>query len=264
MGNIALTFRGNTVNYFVEDGLYNTEDVPLPAPDSNVIISDITGTCSTEGPCYSVEDPKFPDVSASYGDSAVVVWHQKYSSALPIDLDVMGDFLTYSGEPGACGFTDVPAGYWAEDFICKIYDAGITGGCSQSPLKYCPEGPVTRAQMAVFLGRGIHGSDFAPPAASGIFSDVPTTYWASKWIEQFYSDGITGGCGTGPLRYCPESLVTRAQMAVFLLRSKYGSSYNPPAASGIFADVPVSYWAAAWIEQLYTEGITGGCGSSPF
>lgn len=128
---------------------------------------------------------------------------------------------------------------------------------------YCPEDPVTRAQMAVFLGRGIHGSEFTPPSASGIFEDVPVNYWAAKWIEQFYSDGITGGCGTNPLRYCPEDLVTRAQMAVFLLRSKHGSSYTPPAASGIFADVPVTYWAANWIEQLYNEGITGGCASGP-
>jgi hypothetical protein len=51
-------------------------------------------------------------------------------------------------------------------------------------------------------------------------------------------------------------------MAVFLLRSKYGSAYIPPAvgASTDFSDVQPGYWAAAWIKQLVAEGITTGCG----
>jgi hypothetical protein len=123
--------------------------------------------------------------------------------------------------------------------------------------------PVTRAQMAVILGQGIHGSNFTPPAATGIFDDVSVNDWGANWIEQFYKDGITGGCGTNPLRYCPSSPVTRAEMAVFLLRAKHGSNYIPPAATGIFDDVPVGSFAADWIEELYNEGITGGCGTSP-
>jgi S-layer homology domain len=160
-------------------------------------------------------------------------------------------------------FVDVPKGYWAYEAIYKIYDAGITKGCSQTPLKYCPEGTVTRTQMAVFLGRAKHGSSFTPPSATGIFSDVPVSYWAADWIEQFYNDGITSGCGTDPPRYCPYNSVTRTQMAVFLLRVKHGGSYTPPPATGIFADVPLSHWAVDWIEQLYKEGITTGCGTGP-
>ena len=38
-----------------------------------------------------------------------------------------------------------------ETFIDRLYEAGITGGCLTSPLQYCPEGTVTRAQMAIFL-----------------------------------------------------------------------------------------------------------------
>jgi len=166
-------------------------------------------------------------------------------------------------EVGLSVFADVPPGYWAEEFIYKIYNAGITAGCSQNPLRYCPENRVTRAQMAIFIGRGKYGSSFTPPPATGIFGDVPVSYWAADWIEQFYNDGITSGCGQNPLRYCPESSVTRAQMAVFLLRAKHGSSYTPPPASGIFADVPVTYWVADWIEQLYQEGITAGCAQNP-
>ena len=54
--------------------------------------------------------------------------------------------------------------------------------------------------------------------------------------------------------------ITRAQMAVFLLRAKHNGGYVPPAATGnVFFDVHVNDFAADWIEQLYAEGITGGC-----
>jgi hypothetical protein len=159
-------------------------------------------------------------------------------------------------------FADVAANHWAWTFIERLYRAGITGGCSVSPLRYCPDAAVTRAEMAVFLLRGIHGSSYVPPAAGGGtgFADVPPGHWAAAWIKQLAAEGITGGCGSG--NYCPQAPVTRAEMAVFLLRSKYGSAYIPPAvgASTDFSDVQPGYWAAAWIKQLVAEGITTGCG----
>jgi parallel beta-helix repeat protein len=168
------------------------------------------------------------------------------------------------------GFADVPPGYWAEDAIYKIYNAGITKGCSQDPLMYCPTKTVYRDQMAVFLGRATHDSNFTPPDATGIFADVPTWYWAANWIEQFYADGLTNGCKVDPhglqsptIYYCPKYPVTRTTMAIFLLRAKHGGNYKPPPATGIFGDVGVNYWAAAWIEQLYKEGITKGCKQNP-
>ena len=162
-------------------------------------------------------------------------------------------------------FSDVPTNYWAWTYIESLYSSGITQGCATDPLRYCPENSVSRAQMAVFLERGLHGAGFVPPPASGtVFVDVPVSYWAASWIEEVYWDGITVGCTIPPpLTYCPENSVTRAQMAVFLLKSMYGRYYLPPAASGIFADVPLSHWATPWIEQLYAEGITTGCLSYP-
>jgi serine protease len=163
-------------------------------------------------------------------------------------------------------FADVPIDYWAWDFIELLYTAGITGGCGVTPFNYCPEATVTRAQMAVFLLRGIHGASYAPPgvgAGTG-FGDVPAAYWAAAFIKQLAAEGITSGCGGG--NYCPEQPVTRAQMAVFLLRSKHGPSYSPPgvgAGTG-FGDVPPDYWAAAWIKQLVMEGITSGCGGGNY
>jgi predicted outer membrane repeat protein len=159
-------------------------------------------------------------------------------------------------------FADVPTTYWANTFIERLYNNGITGGCSASPLMYCPEATVTRAQMAVFLLVAEHGTGYTPPPASGLFNDVPASNGFAKWIEQLYNEGITGGCGGG--NYCPNAPVTREQMAVFLMVAKYGSGYNPPAASGVFADVPADNGFAPWIEALYAEGITGGCGGGDY
>ena len=163
-------------------------------------------------------------------------------------------------------FADVPVSDMAWHSIESIYSTGITGGCGVSPLLYCPTAEVTRAQMAVFLERGIHGSSYNPVATESVtgFGDVQSTYWAAIWIQQLAKEGITSGCGFG--NYCPESPVTRAEMAIFLLRSKYGVSYSPPAVVGNtgFLDVDVTYWASAWIKQLAAEGITSGCGSGNY
>jgi hypothetical protein len=184
-----------------------------------------------------------------------------------------GTFLNQSGTWTAQApvlptprYEDVPFSYWAHSFIERLSNASITGGCNTSPPRYCPEQAVTRAQMAVFLLRGIHGSAYTPPAVGGTtgFGDVPPDYWAAAFIKQLAAEGITTGCGNG--NYCPEHPVTRAQMAVFLLRSKHGASYSPPGV-GVgtgFGDVPSDYWAATWIKQLVTEVITTGCGSGNY
>jgi uncharacterized protein YjiK len=162
-------------------------------------------------------------------------------------------------------FTDVPLDYWAWSYVERIYEAGITSGCKSSPMMYCPSTTVTRDQMAVFLLKGKHGSSYVPPAATGMFADVPQDHWAAAWIEELAKEGITSGCSVTPQAswYCPGTEVTRDQMAVFLLKAKHGSGYMPPAATGDFADVPQSYWAAAWIEQLAAEGVTSGCATNP-
>ena len=95
-----------------------------------------------------------------------------------------------------------------------------------------------------------------------MFNDVGASDFAASFIEQLAADGITAGCGGG--NYCPNATITRDQMAVFLLRAKYGSGYTPPPATGIFNDVPPGRFAADWIEQLAAEGITAGCGNGNY
>lgn len=157
-------------------------------------------------------------------------------------------------------FSDVPDGSFASEFIYGLAGAGITGGCS--PTAFCPADNVTRAQIAVFIELGIHGRSFTPPPATGIFTDVTPSSFAAAFIEQLFHDGIAAGCGGGA--FCPGADVTRAQMAVFLVKAVHGQGFVPPAATGIFSDVPPSAFAAAFIEQLFHDGITGGCSPTTF
>lgn len=197
-------------------------------------------------------------------------WLNEFGYPVIADLDASGRPQIIINSPdgyvyglGYGGrFDDVGRNHWAFSFIETLAASAITSGCAGD--NYCPENPVTRAQMAVFLERGIRGSDYVPPAASGtIFADVSASDFAAGFVEQLFVDGITGGCGGG--NYCPNADVTRAQMAVFLLRAKYGSAYKPPTPTGTeFGDVDLSYWAVAWIEQLAAEEITGGCGNGDY
>jgi parallel beta-helix repeat protein/predicted outer membrane repeat protein len=166
---------------------------------------------------------------------------------------------SYSVRPQT--FADVPMGYWAWNFIERLSLEGITGGCGGG--NYCPTNPVTRAQMAVFLLKAMYGAAYVPADATGtVFNDVPADNIFAKWIEQLAAEGITGGCGGG--NYCPNTPVSREQMAVFLLVAEHGTGYTPPAATGVFNDIPADYPFAPWIEALAAEGITGGCGGGNF
>jgi IPT/TIG domain/S-layer homology domain len=119
--------------------------------------------------------------------------------------------------PPACTalFEDVPCPSTFADWIEEMAVEGITGGCGGSD--FCPQTPVRRDQMAVFLLKAEHGFHYVPPACAGIFADVPCPSTFANWIEQLSHEGITGGCGGG--NYCPASSSTRGQMAVFLVKT---------------------------------------------
>jgi hypothetical protein len=160
-------------------------------------------------------------------------------------------------------FLDVPQENPFHDDIEKIFRAGVTAGCSSG--NYCPAASVNRAQMAIFLLKAKFGSSYPVPPATGMFSDVPAQSPFAPWIEDLYNRGITSGCAGNPLRYCPSAAITRAQMAVFLLRTEEGNAYQPPPATGtMFGDVPAGHVFAAWIEELARRGITSGCGGGNF
>ena len=112
-------------------------------------------------------------------------------------------------------FADVPADRWWAGHVELLAQIGVTAGCRTAPLRYCPERPVTRAEMATFLARAFN----LQPGQPAGFGDVDEGSTHAAGINAIAAAGITAGCGTAPLRYCPERPVTRAEMATFLARA---------------------------------------------
>jgi hypothetical protein len=96
------------------------------------------------------------------------------------------------------------------------------------------------------------------------FADVPFDHPYHDDIEALYQAGYTAGCDTNPLRYCPEATMNRAESAVFVERGIHSTVYDPPTpALQVFADLPLDAWAANWVDGLWQDKYTAGCGTNP-
>jgi hypothetical protein len=171
---------------------------PFFAYVENVYEAGVTGGCNANPLMYCPSNP------VTRQQMAVFLLKAKHGSSFA---------------PPACvgTFTDVPCSSQYAPWIEELAAEGITGGCGDGST-YCPLDPVTRQQMAVFLLKAEHGSAYAPPAcSSNPFPDVTCPSAYANWIKQLVAEAITGGCAGGD--YCPASPVTRAQMAVFLVKT---------------------------------------------
>src|SRR3954452_13863973 len=107
-------------------------------------------------------------------------------------------------------FADVPCSNPYAPWINELARRGVTAGCGGG--NYCPATAVTRAQMAVFL---LATQGVSPPACTTpVFADVPCSSPFAPYINELVRRGVTAGCGNG--NYCPNDIVNRDQMAIFL------------------------------------------------
>ena len=116
-------------------------------------------------------------------------------------------------------FADVKNSDWWMPYVERLYDLGITKGCKRSPLRYCPDDTVSRAQMASFLVRAFR----LQRAPSANFADTRGNHHEEN-IDALFAVGITVGCKQRPARFCPDRPATRAHMATFLNRGLINSS----------------------------------------
>ena len=140
-----------------------------------------------------------------------------------------------------------------EDEINRIASAGITLGCDKARRLYCPDKPVTRAQMAAFLTRALK---LPTPTNAKAFADIPTDHTFRNAIAAIASAGITLGCDKARRLYCPDKPVTRAQMAAFLTRAL---KLPTPTNAKAFADIPTDHTFRNAIAAIASAGITLGC-----
>jgi len=135
--------------------------------------------------------------------------------------------------------------------INAIAAAGITFGCNPpGNTFYCPGQSVTRAQMASFLQRGF---DLSPSSTDWFGDDSGSVHEAN--INAIAAAEITFGCNP-PVndRFCPDSPVTREQLASFLVRALKLA----PVSVDRFVDDNQSVHEAD-INAIAAAGITLGC-----
>lgn len=146
---------------------------------------------------------------------------------------------------------DIADSIFAAD-IRAAWDSGVTKGCNP-PLNnaFCPDDPVTRGQMAAFLVRAL---DLTGDAASP-FSDVAGTTFEAD-IARLANHGITKGCNPPDNDlFCPDGIVTRGQMAAFVVRAL---DLPAPPDSASFADMN-GHTFRDDVSRLAYAGITKGC-----
>lgn len=191
------------------------------------------------------------DPSHSYAAPGIYDVWMRVGNRNGFDTAVEEDYLWV-------GFPDAPPDFWAFHEILNCVDAGVVQG--YSPTVYAPDNTVTRDQMAVYIARALAGGDASVPAGPGTatFNDVPTDYWAFKYVEYCVANGIVQGYD--PVTYLPENIVNRAQMAVFIARAIAGGDGSVPAGPGTatFNDVPTDYWAFRHVEYCKAQGVVQG------
>ncbi len=162
-------------------------------------------------------------------------------------------------------FQDVVPGTGFGAVIDHITDLGIMEGCREG--FFCPKALVNREEMAVWLERVQHyGGTFPGLPAEPTFDDVPFGSCMASWIEWLHADGITRGCRADPPLFCPGKVISRAEMAVFLVRVTHGPDFVPmECRDETFDDVDcnASWPPGDYIEQIAADGITGGCSVDP-
>ena len=150
-----------------------------------------------------------------------------------------------------------------EAAIDALGQRGILTGTTCTAARICPSEGTSRAVMAVWLGRALTGHEPQSIEASR-FAEVEVDgrpAFEAGHIERFADLGVTRGCMTGPLRYCPDTVVTRAEMATFLQRALNLDIPEEPAA---FTDVDRDSVHASSIDALRSSGITLGCDSTRY
>lgn len=127
--------------------------------------------------------------------------------------DQMASFLSRAFEldpiTGEDAFVDIADNEYRGE-INAVAAEGLTVGCT--PTEYCPDGLVTREQMATFIQRA-----FRVAASDDDFftDDEASPHQAA--INAIVAAGVAEGCGGS--NFCPSLPVTRGEMAGFLHRA---------------------------------------------
>ena len=152
---------------------------------------------------------------------------------------------------------DDAVGHSLAEHLEALAERGVFDGTECAYGRICPDDPIERRTVAVWIVRVLDGRD--PPAAGGTaFQDVDSAAWWTPFVERLAELGVTKGCQVDPWRFCPHDSVTREQMASFLVRA----FHLDDAPSAGFTDVGGNSHQPD-IDALAAAEITIGCSTDP-
>lgn len=149
----------------------------------------------------------------------------------------------------ASPFPDVDENAEYAEAVEYLNDAGVMQGDDKG--NFNPDKTVTRAEMAAIICRMLDETDLV---TSDMFSDVPTTHWANKYIAKAAELGIVSGYGNG--RFGPNDSVTYEQAVTMVVRA-WDMEVLAVAAGGY----PDGYVATA-DEQGFLKGVQAQIGEN--
>ena len=207
---------------------------------------------STDG-AYIVFSSTATNLVAGDSNGFSDVFIYQYQVPQPPTTSTTSTTLTTPPTPAAGDYFVDDDGHQFEAAIDWLYVAGITSGCNP-PVndRFCPDDHVSRDQMAAFLVRALGYTD---DGGGDHFSDDDGRV-LERAIDRLYTAGVTVGCNPPDNdRFCPDSFVTRGQMAAFLVRA-FG--FTEDGGGDLFDDDDTTVFERA-IDRLGTAGVTVGC-----
>ena len=149
----------------------------------------------------------------------------------------------------AYGASSAAAQEFGDSAVRQLAADGILADTDCS-IEEC-DGDLLRWEAALWLTRAF---DLGP--GDGVpYVDVPADGPIGEAVAALHSEGVTVGCASDPVRYCPDRATTRAEMAVFLAKALQ----LEPADSAGFLDVSPDAYYAGSVDAIYGASITVGC-----
>lgn len=209
------------------------------------------------------DTPSFSDVPADHLFNREIVWlsvqditrgcnpptNNLFCPGDDVTRGQMAAFLNRALDlaPTSEDFFNDDAGSVFENDINELAAAGITKGCNPPANdQFCPERPVSRAEMATFMVRGF---GFTAGGGSDLFDDDDGNIHEFA-IDQLGTAEVTRGCNPPEnTNFCPDRSIIRGEMAAFIFRAF--------EAAGLTSE-PVPPDTGPWPgEEAYADNDTG-------
>ena len=104
---------------------------------------------------------------------------------------------------------------WFAPHVERLADLEITVGCTEDPLKFCPDVNLTRAQVASWVARAF---DLESDESQGFVDAVGSVHEAN--INAVVAAGVMSGCSTSPKNFCLTDTVTKGEMARYVYAAR--------------------------------------------